>query len=61
MPITVDETGKKEIEKIHDSSCEAALEVQKRSQQRLAHSLDSNGAGTQYIVGMAGFGAAGEA
>jgi DNA-binding transcriptional ArsR family regulator len=55
MPIVVDETGKKEISGICQSTTDALLKVQSQSQKRLARKGD----GTQYLVGIAGFEAAG--
>lgn len=56
MPIVVDDQGKAEVADLRESTTEELLAIQVRSQKRLARiGLD----GVHYIVGMAGFEAAG--
>lgn len=58
MPIVVDEKGTEEIAGLRDSTTDEMLAIQARSQRRLARSRST---GVQYIVGVAGFEAAGSA
>ena len=58
MPVMVDDKGAEEIEHICEATNREVAEVEQRSKRRLAESGDSRG--TPYIVGMAGFEAAGE-
>lgn len=56
MPIIVDEKGKEEVAALRDSATDKLLSIQAKSQRRLAR---AGLAGIQFIVGVAGFEAAG--
>lgn len=58
MPIVVDRAGREEVAKIRDEAVADLLAVQAKSKRRLAR---MGGLGIQYIVGVAGFEAAGDA